>query len=116
MSGFIDLLAPDPSHEYSRFLDGDVLGKMLFKNFLINRVGIQPPDFYIPRGRHGDVESPETLPADARVTVDGLPLQFEIKAGRRTTANRHRGDTNEAYSFYGFLRTRDTKYDRVWQF
>lgn len=35
MAGFLDKNAPSPESEYSRYLDGDILGKFLPKAFLL---------------------------------------------------------------------------------
>jgi len=112
MPGFIDPNAPDVATEYSRFIDGDILGKMIFKNFLLNRVGIAPEAIIMPRGRHGDVEADEVLPADARLLLLQREVDIEVKCARINVANRSRGSSNENYAFYGFLNTRDTKDDR----
>ena len=114
MPGFIDPNAPDIATEYSRFIDGDILGKIIFKNFMLNRIGVNTDSIVIPRGRHGDVEASETLPADARLLLPERACDIEIKCARINVANRSRGDRNENYSFYGFLNTRDTKDDRTY--
>jgi hypothetical protein len=45
MPGSLDPKSPTVEAEYARFIDGDVLGKLVFKNFVVNRSRwIQDPD------------------------------------------------------------------------
>lgn len=114
MPGLIDKFAPDVASEYLRFLDLDILGKMLFKNFLIHRIGLAETDIYVPRSRssRGDIEHEERLPADARITTAQGHLNVEVKAARINVANRSRDVPNENFQFVGCLETRDTKSTR----
>jgi hypothetical protein len=52
MSGFLDPNAPSIEAEYPRYINGDIRGKILFKNFLLHRIGISPENIYIPLGRY----------------------------------------------------------------
>lgn len=107
MAGFIDPQAPDILTEYSRFVGDDFLGKVIFKNFLLNRIGILHDQIHIPRGRHGDVGAQDKSAADARVRIELGSLNVEVKCARINVANRSRGDKNENYQFFGWTRTRD---------
>jgi hypothetical protein len=61
MAGFLDPRAPSIEAEYARYLDADILGKIVFKNFLIHRAGAAQAPLHIPLGRYGDRD--ESAPA-----------------------------------------------------
>ena len=105
MAGFLDSYAPSITAEYTRYVEGDALGKIIFKNFLLHRVGLPERDIYIPRGRHGDVESDRRLLADVQICVDGSWKDIEIKCARINIANRFLGAKNENWGFISLLTT-----------
>ena len=54
MSGFLDKGAPSTEAEYIRYLEGDIFGKIIFKNFALNILKIPERDVKIPIGKWGD--------------------------------------------------------------
>ena len=54
MTGFLDLSAPNTAAEYARHVDGDILGKLIVRNFLINRIELPAESIFTPVGRYGD--------------------------------------------------------------
>lgn len=110
MNGFLDQAAPSVELEYSRYIDLDVLGKILTKNFLVNRLGYQMEDVVIPVGRYGDAGTKYAKdglvahdPGDGQVKTDAGPLTFEIKCARINIANRYLGHEAENWAFTGIL-------------
>lgn len=105
MPGFLDQSAPSPEAEYSRYLDGDILGKLIAKNFLMNRVGYSANDIYIPVGRYGDADikfgsgAITRDPGDGHIQTPSGKITFEIKCARINIANRHAGQTAENWAF-----------------
>jgi hypothetical protein len=57
MSGFLDEFAASIEAEYTRYLDPDLLGKIVFKKFALNVLGIEKDSIKIPLSRHGDLGS-----------------------------------------------------------
>lgn len=121
MAGFLDKNAPSPESEYSRYLDGDILGKILAKSFLINRAGYKADSIYIPVGRYGDAETKYFTPGqavfdpgDGYVDTQNGVVTFEIKCARINIANRYIGRINENWAFTNILKTpgkTNKKYD-----
>jgi len=105
MPGFLDKRAPAVEAEYGRYLDGDVLGKFLFKNFMRNRARVSNSDLHIPVGRFGDVGTSWTCGADAQVRFGGRWREVEIKCARVNIANRTSGGTTENWAFNRILKT-----------
>jgi len=106
MGGFLDTKAPSIEAEYGRYIDGDLLGKIIAKNFFLNRIGVAPEDLYIPVGRYGDAErkyrSPDKVRKDAgdgHLRIGPDRLTFEIKCARINIANRHLGQAEENWAF-----------------
>jgi hypothetical protein len=81
MEWLLDPKAPSIAAEYGRYLDGDFLGKILFKNTAENIFGI--PVFgdgnQIPSGSQRHEGRPHHLPGDALIRVHGRPAHVEIK-------------------------------------
>jgi hypothetical protein len=50
MQGFLDPSAPSILAEYSRYLDSDILGKILFRNFFLNVLKFRENEIYVPLG------------------------------------------------------------------
>jgi hypothetical protein len=105
MAGFLDLRAPTIDAEYGRYLDGDILGKFIFANFMRNRAGVPKSRLRVPIGRFGDVGSPWRCCADAQVRINGTWRNVEIKCARVNIANKTIGGTDENWAFGKILRT-----------
>lgn len=112
MAGFLDKTAPSTESEYSRYLDGDILGKILAKNFLVNRLGYSHDAVFIPVGRYGDADNKYAKsglvvrdPGDGHVQTDAGVLTFEIKCARINVANRHLGQKAGNWAFTNILRS-----------
>jgi hypothetical protein len=106
MSGFLDATAPSIEAEYGRYTDGDLLGKLITRNLLINRLEYGPEAVYIPVGRYGDATKmyavPGTVaqdPGDGHVEIEGQQITFEVKCARLNIANRSAGQTAENWAF-----------------
>jgi|SRR5579871_350644 len=106
MPGFLDSRAPSIDAEVIRYLDADILGKMVFKNFLLNVVRLPTSQFRIPLSRNGDYEFPGTSIPDAMVFVGGKWLRVEIKCARLNIMNRYRGGRKENWMFSYLTQTR----------
>lgn len=109
MAGVLDRNAPSIEAEYARYIDGDVLGKILFKNFWLNKVGGSEEDIRFPVGRFGDVGLDVIFSADAQVKVDGRWRDVEIKLARVNIANRTLGQVAENWGFAKLLLTPSKK-------
>lgn len=112
MAGFLDKNAPSPEAEYSRYLDGDILGKMLAKNFLVNRIGYPVEKIAIPLGRYGDsaskysdLNSIVVDPGDGYIETEMGFFSFEIKCARINIANRHKSQVAENWAFNNILKS-----------
>lgn len=105
MAGFLDSFAPSIAAEYTRYIEGDALGKILFKNFLRHRIGVTDEQIYVPRGRHGDVEADRVIKAGAQVSLNQSWKDIEIKCARINKANRYRGADKEDWAFTSLLTT-----------
>ncbi len=105
MPGFLDQSAPSAEAEYSRYVDGDVLGKLITKNFLLNRAGYSAEQVIIPVGRYGDAKDKYSTKwkksndlGDGYIIDANSPtdrLTFEIKCARVNIANRYLGQPKE---------------------
>jgi len=111
MPGFLDKSAPSIDVEYSRYMDSDILGKIITKNFLINRLGYKQNQIYIPVGRFGDAAVRYSTKGVKYESGDGIlrlknrSLIFEIKCARINIANRHLGHIQENWAFANLLKT-----------
>ena len=108
MTGFLDLSAPNPTAEYTRYIDGDLLGKLIARNLLINQFNYSSGDIFTPIGRYGDAKPKYAKkgtiaqdPGDGYVQIADRRITFEIKCARINIANRARGDTSENWAFTG---------------
>ncbi len=106
MTGFLDLSAPNTAAEYARYVDGDILGKLIVRNFLINRIKLPAKSIFTPVGRYGDAAvkyaNADTVahdPGDGHVDLPTGRLTFEIKLARINIANRSRGGADENWAF-----------------
>lgn len=121
MTGFLDKSAPSVEAEYSRYLDGDILGKLITKNFLINRIGYSEDNVILPVGRYGDAEAKydtngivEQDPGDGYLIEANHKITFEIKCARINIANRYLGQEAENWGFTNILKSpskAEKKYD-----
>ena len=112
MVGFLDLLAPNVAAEYARYIDGDLLGKLIAKNFLVNRLGYASEAVLTPLGRYGDARAkyatPGTVihdPGDGHVHTTQGRISYEVKCARINMGNRHTGNTAENWAFVNLLTT-----------
>ena len=110
MPGFLDPAAPSIAAEYARYIDGDLLGKVITRNFLVNRLGFSHTDVYTPIGRYGDAMVKYATPGkvahdagDGHVDTDDGRVTFEIKFARINIANRARGSSSENWAFAKLL-------------
>jgi hypothetical protein len=110
MTGFLDPSAPSTSAEYARYIDGDLLGKLITRNLLINRLGCAPSTVFIPLGRYGDAKVKYAEDGavthdlgDGHIEIGSRRITFEIKCARINIANRTRGDTSENWAFVNLL-------------
>jgi hypothetical protein len=110
MPGFLDQRAPTVQSEYARYIDGDILGKIVFKNCLLNLLGIPSSSITIPLGRHGDADSGGS--DDATVLVGRRKLSIELKSARFNIANKKYGQTKENWAFANLLKDPKTRSKR----
>lgn len=110
MTGFLDLSAPNPVVEYTRYVDGDLLGKLIARNLLTNRLGYASGTVFTPLGRYGDAKPKYAKvgavahdPGDGHVQSGADRITFEIKCARINIANRSRGDTSENWALTNLL-------------
>jgi hypothetical protein len=105
MPGFLDPQAPSVDAEYSRYLEGDVLGKIIFKNFLLNAIGLHEESICIPISRYGDIKADRRPKADALIREGGNWLDVEIKCARINIANKTLGYTRANWAFSNILKS-----------
>jgi hypothetical protein len=106
MPRILDPLAPSVSAEYARYIDGDLMGKLLTRNFLVNRLGYKPENVITPIGRYGDARvkyiTPGVVnhdPGDGHIEIDGNLITFEVKFARVNIANRSLGQFAKNWAF-----------------
>jgi hypothetical protein len=104
MSGFLDPSAPSILAEYSHYLDSDILGKILFRNFFLNVLGLHEKEIYLPLGRR-DRYDDRKLSSDAQVLVRGRWLDIEIKSSHVNIIHPHRSRSLKCWSFSRILYT-----------
>jgi hypothetical protein len=110
MPFILDPSAPNQRAEYSRYIDGDLLGKIITRNFLVNRCGFSLGSIYTPIGRYGDASKLYATPGsvihdmgDGYVDVETGRVTFEVKCARINIANRSLGHTLENWAFVNVL-------------
>ena len=103
---FLDPLAPSIMAEYVRYLDLDLLGKIVTKNLFLNRLGYSSDVVRIPLGRYGDAKVKYAKAgavihdlADGRIETDQGIITFEVKCARINIANRSNGGVEENWAF-----------------
>lgn len=110
MPGYLDPAAPSISAEYVRYLDGDLLGKLVVRSLLINRLGYAAADVFTPIGRYGDAHPKYANttavthdPGDGHIQLAVGRITFEVKCARVNIANRSRGATTENWAFVNLV-------------
>lgn len=106
MAGFLDKNAPSIDAEYGRYLDGDIIGKLVAKNFLLNVIGYDDSQISIPVGRYGDAAEKYNAdgivghdPGDGYVQTERGLVSFEVKCARINMANRYNSRLAENWAF-----------------
>ena len=89
MSGFLDRKAPSVESEYFNYLDTDILGKFIFKNFMSNVIRLSETQLNIPIRRHGYMGD-QFFPGDVQVNLREGTFNIEIKFARVNIAHRTR--------------------------
>lgn len=89
MSGFLDPNAVSVIAEYTRYLDPDILGKIVLKNFAIHVLGLESRDIRVPVSRHGDAGNYKDF-CDAGIRLRGRTYSLETKCSRHILAKKTR--------------------------
>ena len=63
-------MTPSICAEYFRYVEKDILGKILFKNFFLNVLNFPEEAIYIPLGRSPRYDTRKIV-GDAQVLADG---------------------------------------------
>jgi hypothetical protein len=100
MSGFLDLYAVSIKAEYTRYLDADLLGKIVFKNFALNVLGIKEEAIRIPLSRQGDLGPYKDL-SDAGIRFENRSYSIETKISRWCVQKRNKIDPIPRWAFSG---------------
>jgi hypothetical protein len=100
MSGFLDPYAVSIKGEYARYLDADLLGKIVFKNFALNVLGIEEESIRIPLSRRGDLGTYKDS-ADAGIRFENRSYSVETKISRWIVQKRNKIDPIPRWSFSG---------------
>jgi hypothetical protein len=100
MSGFLDSYAVSIKAEYTRYLDADILGKIVFKNFALNVLGIEEESIRIPLSRRGDLGTYKDS-ADAGIRFENRSYSVETKISRWIVQKRNKIDPIPRWSFSG---------------
>ena len=108
MSGFLDLNAPSIIAEYSRYLDSDILGKIIFKNFFLNVLRFREEEIYLPLGRSPRYDE-RKLCGDAQVLFRGRWLNVEIKTSHVVIVHPNSSRPLKCWSFSRMLYTSHKK-------
>jgi hypothetical protein len=99
MAGYLDKNAESEQTEYISCLDGDYLGKVLFKNFLKNIIRLNETDFEIVIGKNGDTKFDSNFPGDATICTNGRKRVVEIKFARASFQGMERPTPNAGWTF-----------------
>jgi hypothetical protein len=105
MAGFLDIDAPSSIAEYSRYLDSDILGKILFKSFFLNILKFREREIYIPLGRSARYDERKLESSDAQVLVRGRWLNVEIKSSHINIIHPNDRTPLKCWSFSRMLYT-----------
>lgn len=98
MSGFLDSNAPSIWAEYIRYLASDLLGKIVFKNFAINVLKVEPKHLRIPLSRHGDLGLYKDT-CDAEIRYGNRWYSVETKCSWQVVAKRCKTDPKPRWVF-----------------
>jgi len=107
----LDPSAPSLGAEYVRYLDLDILGKIIAKNLFLNRLGYLPGAVQIPLGKFGDAKAKYKTGmvthdlSDGHIETEQGRLSFEVKCARINIENRYRPRRHHAenWAFQGLL-------------
>lgn len=102
MSGFLDPHAVSVEAEYTRYLDPDILGKIVLKNFATNVLGLDPKRIRIPLSRLGDLGTYKDA-CDAGVRFENRTYNVETKCSRWVVATRCKANPSPRWAFSGLL-------------
>src|SRR5207244_270736 len=91
--------------EYTRYLDADLLGKILFKNFCLNVLGVKEESVKIALSRHGDLGTHKD-PSDAEIRFENHSYVVETKISRWQIQKRNRINPIPRWSFSGLKHSR----------
>ena len=103
----LDPGAPSLAAEMRRFLDGDYLGKLIFRSLLEGACGYEEDSqaIQIPLGRYGRLGEDSHSLYDAHIQHQGSDLAVELKLARINIRDAKRGNTNYNWAFNNLLRT-----------
>src|SRR5881394_913143 len=104
MAGFLDPEAPSIRAEYFRYIEKDILGKILFKNFFLNVLNFREEAIYIPLGRSPRYDERKII-GDAQVLVEGQWLDAEIKCAYMRITHYRRRNPLMTWGFDRVIRT-----------
>ena len=89
MPGILDPYAVSIEAEYTRYLDPDILGKIVLKNFAMNVLGLKEKDIRIPVSRQGDEGNYKEL-CDAGIRIGSRSYSIETKLSRQIISAKSR--------------------------
>jgi len=118
MPGFLDPFAPSIEAEYNtRYLNDDILGKILFKNFALNALEVEAASVDIDLSRHGDLGTHKDS-ADAKIRFQKHSYIVETKISRWCVQKRNKINPIPRWAFSGLKhsankRTARDNYDLV---
>lgn len=102
--GFLDPHAISIQAEYMRYLDRDILGKIIFKNFARNILGLgSQHGVKIPLSRHGDSGTGKD-PCDVVIRFDNRSYNVETKCSYHIVA--HKVTPAPRWMFSGTMKSR----------
>jgi hypothetical protein len=104
MPGFLDSMAPSITAEYVRYINADILGKLIFKNFFVNSLGFSKAAIYVPLGRHNRYDD-RKISNDAQVRISDRWINFEIKCSYINIAHPGRMRPLRCWTFARMLYT-----------
>ena len=102
MPGFLDPDAVSIQAEYTRYLDPDVLGKIVFKNFALNVLKLEPTRVRIPLSRQGDLGTYRDS-CDAGIRFGNRWYSVETKCSRWVVAKSCKANPSPRWMFSGLL-------------
>lgn len=104
MPGFLDPYATSIEAEYARYFDADILGKIIFKNFALNVLGVKEEAIRIPLSRQGDLGNYKDL-SDAGIRFENRTYSIETKMSRWCVQKRHKINPVPRWMFSGLKRS-----------